>query len=119
MSRADRILCKRHYGSVLIVRCKLNGNYHGRFIVDTGAAITAITPQVAENLGLEITQSTRQQEITSIHQTIRVPLITLKKFQVGGQEVNNLDVVIFPLSANLQVDGLLGVNFLRRFRYNL
>lgn len=98
------------------MRCKLNHNYHGRFIVDTGAAITSITPQVAENLGLDLNHPTGRQEITSVHKTVQVPIVTLDTFQIGGQSVDTLEVTVFPLSANLRVDGLLGVNFLQRFR---
>lgn len=115
-SRADRIQGQSRFGGILVVRCRLNGNYHGRFLVDTGAAITAITPVVAASLDLDLQETSHQQTVISVNQTVQVPSVMLETFQVGPHEITHLEVTVLPLATRLQIDGLLGVNVLRRFR---
>ena len=40
----------------------------------------------------------------------------IDSLQVGDKVVRPLEVLIMSLPVNLQVDGLLGVNFLEKFR---
>jgi predicted aspartyl protease len=46
----------------------------------------------------------------------QTPVVRLNSLQVGDKKVNNLEVLIVALPAALRVDGLLGVNFLEKFR---
>jgi predicted aspartyl protease len=40
----------------------------------------------------------------------------LEALSVGGHEVRNIDVLILELPSELRIDGLLGMDFLGRFR---
>jgi len=44
------------------------------------------------------------------------PVVYLSNLQVGTQRVTDLEVLVVPLPGELRVDGILGVNFLERFR---
>ncbi|MDM8518754.1 retropepsin-like aspartic protease [Anaerolineales bacterium HSG6] len=112
----NRIIGKRGYGNVLIVKALFNKINRLSLLVDTGAAMTAITPQVAIDLDFDITKPSRWMEIASVHQTERVPVLRFDTVQVGGQRVSRLEVVVLPMPVTMRIDGLLGVNFLRRFR---
>jgi predicted aspartyl protease len=46
----------------------------------------------------------------------QTPVVRLDSLQVGDKKVNNLEVLIVALPVALRVDGLLGVNFLDKFR---
>jgi predicted aspartyl protease len=49
----------------------------------------------------------------------KVPLITLKAVSVLGKEVENVKAIVHDLPAKSYVDGLLGLSFLRNFKFCL
>jgi predicted aspartyl protease len=114
--RGDRILGRRAHGGVLLVPCLLNDVYRYWFLADTGAAISMVSPAVAQELRLDISHPVRQERIASVHQIVRVPVVRLQSLQLGSQKVSDLDVLVFSLPSELRVDGLLGVNMLENFR---
>jgi predicted aspartyl protease len=65
---------------------------------------------------LDITHPIRQIQIASAHQVVQTPIVRLDSLQVGDKRVNDLEVLIVALPVALRVDGLLGVNFLEKFR---
>ena len=115
-SRADRIPGRRAHGGVLLVPCLLHGAYRYWFLADTGAALTILSQQVAREIGLDLSQPLRHERIASVHQIVWAPVVYLSNLQVGTQRVTDLEVLVVPLPGELRVDGILGVNFLERFR---
>jgi clan AA aspartic protease (TIGR02281 family) len=118
MSRhcADRIQGYRAPKGVLIVTGQLNGGFRRQFLVDTGATFTVITQKLAQEMGLDKVSPLRKIPVVSAHQVAQVPLMQIDSLQVGDKVVSPLEVLIMSLPVNLQVDGLLGVNFLEKFR---
>jgi len=114
--RADRIQGQRKQKGVLTVPCQLNDKYHRTFLVDSGAAFTVISQRLAREMKLDITHPLRQIQIASAHQVAQTPVVRLDSLQVGDKKINNLEVLIIALPAALRVDGLLGVNFLEKYR---
>lgn len=96
--------------------CLLNDAYRYWFLADTGAAVSMVSPAVAQELRLDISHPVRQERIASVHQIVRVPVVRLQSLQLGSQKVSDLDVLVFSLPSELRVDGLLGVNMLENFR---
>ena len=78
--------------------------------------MTMLSRQVAEEMGLDLSRLVRQERIASIHQVAQAPVIRLSSLQVGSRRVTDLEVLVMSLPPDLRVDGLLGVNFLERFR---
>lgn len=78
--------------------------------------MTMLSRQVAEEMGLDLNRLVRQERIASIHQVAQTPVIRLSSLQVGSRRVTDLEVLVMSLPPDLRVDGLLGVNFLERFR---
>ncbi|MDM8563697.1 retropepsin-like aspartic protease [Candidatus Marithioploca araucensis] len=114
--RADRIPGISGYKGLLTVPCQISEIYHGRFLVDTGATLTVISQRFAHEMKLDIVPPIRQIQIASAHQVAQTPLVRLDSLQVGDKKVNHLEVLIIDLPVALRVDGLLGVNFLDKFR---
>ena len=114
--RGDRVQGRCAYGGVLIIRCQLNGTFRYWFLADTGTALTMLSQRAAEEIGLDLARPERQERIASIHQLASAPVMHLSSLQVGSQRVTDIEVLVLPLPAELRVDGLLGVNFLARFR---
>jgi len=118
--RPDRIRGTRKYGGVLIVSVTCPGPIGLEFLVDTGAAMTAITPATAVALGPSVVRPLRKERIAPVGKALlSAPVVRLQSLQVGGCEVVDLDALILDLPPGLHIDGLLGVNFLERFRMTI
>ncbi len=114
--RGDRIPGRRVHGGVLVVSCLLNDVYRAELLVDTGAAFTMLSPHVLEEMQVDLSRPFRYERIVSVHQTARTPIVRLASLQIGAQRVTHIEVLVLSLPTGLQVDGLLGVNFLEKFR---
>lgn len=114
--RGDRIQGRRVHGGVLVVSCLLNDVYRAELLVDTGAAFTILPPKVLEEMKVDLSRPFRYERIASVHQTARIPVIRLDSLQIGSQRATHLDVLVLALPSGLQIDGLLGVNFLGKYR---
>jgi len=105
-------LVRRH--ELWLSEVVLNNRLRSYFIVDTGASFTLINTQMANELGLNINETTPFIPIYTASQLIFTPLVTLKSVRVGEAEVENVDVLIHNLPSNTA--GLLGNSFLNKFR---
>ncbi len=102
---------------LILVSVVLNRTKAFRFIVDTGAQRTIISHDVADTLEMDIANPLRFEAIvTAERQTAPAPVVRLDSVQLGGIRVRGLEASVFDLPPTLRADGLLGLNFLRRFR---
>lgn len=99
-----------------MIPCQLNDAYRYWFLVDTGTALTMLSRQVAEEIGLDLTRPVRYKRIASVHKVEEAPVFRLDSLRSGGQRTTDIEVLVLALPAELRVDGLLGVNFLGKFR---
>jgi len=114
--RGDRVHGRRAYGGVLVIPCQLNDAYRYWFLADTGTAMTMLSRQVAEEIGLDLTHPVRHQRFASVHQVAQAPVLHLSSLRVGSQRMTKIEVLVISLPPDLRVDGVLGVNFLEQFR---
>jgi clan AA aspartic protease (TIGR02281 family) len=87
------------------------------FIVDTGASFTSIPWDVALALGYDLVNA-RRLDVTTAGGPISAPLIQVQSVNVGGYSVRNLEVLVLPVNVGSGA-GLLGLNFLKHFRYSV
>lgn len=100
-------------GHQMQVRASVNGAVSERFIVDTGAMMSAIPRSLARDLGLRIDASTPRVEVRGIRDQAQLaPVVTLRSVSLGGAQVEQLDVVVLD---SLDT-GLLGMSFFNHFR---
>ncbi len=102
-------------GSQLLVSAILNGRHRVTLLLDTGASITAIDINVLRRLGLNPT-SNRTITLNTAGGPIRSSLINLAGMDIGGQKINGIDIASIPFDED-KFDGLLGMNFLNKFRF--
>ena len=114
--RGNRIRGRVVHGGVLLVPCLLNEAYRYWFLVDTGTAMTMVSREVAEEIGLDLRDPIRLTPIVSVHKVAQAPVVRLNKLQVGGQGIAGIEALVITLPSELRLDGLLGVNFLSQFR---
>ena len=100
-TRLDRI------GRV-VVAVMINGQGPFRFIVDTGANYSTVSPNLVSKLGVQPT-ATASMLVNGITGTAQVPTVPIRKLQAGDLVIENkqLPVVWAPLMAG--ADGILGV----------
>jgi predicted aspartyl protease len=107
---------------LILVDVYANGRGPFQFAIDTGTSTTAITPELAKQLGVAIspigvaTTGGAQAQVTAG---------VLQSFQVGGARSDNLAVVVADFFAMLsnavgaKLDGIIGYNFLRNYKVTL
>jgi predicted aspartyl protease len=103
---------------LVLVDVHANGRGPFQFAIDTGTSTTAITPELAKQLGVATkpigpaTTGGAQVDMTAG---------TLKSFQVGGAKVDNMAVVVanffemLSTAVGTKLDGIVGYNFLHNY----
>ena len=103
----------------------LNGTQRATFLLDTGANITVISPQLARRAGIEPLAgagAAKSRARMASGQEVDVSLVRLKSMMVGLARIDNLQVAVYEIGVldrtatpPLIVDGFLGADFLSRF----
>jgi clan AA aspartic protease (TIGR02281 family) len=96
----------------------LNSNTYQSFIVDTGASLITIPQSTAEALGLEVGASNPLRKVYTAGGVKYAPEVMLSSITVEGWEENSLKALVLDLP-NQTEWGLLGMNYLRRFRMDI
>lgn len=90
-----------------------------QFAIDTGTSTSAITPELAKQLGVT---STPIGAATTGGAHVAVTAGTLASFQVGGARIENASIVVADFFAMLsevvgtRLDGIVGYSFLRNYK---
>lgn len=89
--------------------------------LDTGASRTMISWLIARRLGYspELSPLIERTKIFTGSGVEYVPKITMTEFRCLGKTVKHLPILVHDLPVEIRVDGLLGLDFLRRFRLNV
>ena len=88
------------------------------FILDTGATKTLIGERVATMLGYELYRLQTGDRLMTAGGGINSKILKLPKFCLFGKELFNFEVNVikFPLQITILADGLLGMDFLLKFK---
>ena len=93
---------------------------HGRnirLLIDTGASLTMLTPDVLEQRGIRYQDTGRTGIFNTANGPVRAPIYKLDFLSVGDWQVNQLEIGVLDLNGGSNIDGLLGMNFLRHFQF--
>lgn len=107
---------------LILVEVYANGRGPFQFAIDTGTSTTAITPELAQQLGVA---SAPIGTATTGGAHVDVAAGVLQSFQVGGARINDFTVVVADFFAMLsaavgaKLDGIVGYNFLRNYKVAL
>lgn len=109
-----RLKQEKAENGLIIVRAVLGTSVESHFIVDTGASMVTVTPELVRILGIadqagEEIETSLAGGITAKGQEIIIP-----KLSVSGQAAQNIQAIILP-SGTVGADGLLGRSFLKQF----
>lgn len=117
MARAHRIRGKFQHG-VIVVPVKLN-DVRLEFMLDTGASVCSINQGSAVRLGFDLKGASTIQVVPASGSLIRVPVTKVELLEVGMASRNNLSFAVLDFPTELFIDGLLGMNFLKNFRFTI
>ncbi len=96
----------------------LNNRLRQDFVVDTGASMVTIPVAAAKKLGIEIDASTPVRELITAGGVIEAPQIIVNSIQLDGWTEYNVTAYVVDMP-NQSGFGLLGLNYLNRFRMDL
>ncbi len=118
MSKANRISGYFDYGGVLLVPVSLNGDTY-TFMVDCGAAHCIINRNLLDQIAAEVSD-TKLRLAPIGKQTVLASALKIKDFEVGARKQNDVTVGILDFPDELKkLNGLLGMNFLRNYRFTI
>jgi predicted aspartyl protease len=91
------------------------------FLVDTGATYTVLSPRFAQRLGLDIPDDAPRRDLTVFGgRKVSVPFVRVRRVAVDAASVPDLLVGVYDVVPSSGViDGVLGNDFLHRFRVTL
>lgn len=107
-------------GNAMFVHAIVNHSQRVFLLVDSGASSTLIRPLVLTRLGLTVPPDAPRHRLTVVGgQTLDVPFVTVA-MQVGDATIEHLEVAVAEaLPGSPDLDGLLGADFLQRFKVTL
>jgi predicted aspartyl protease len=104
---------------LLLVDVHANGRGPFQFAIDTGTSTTAITPELAKQLGVK---SSAVGAATTGGAQVDVRAGNIESFQLGGAKIDNMPVVVadffemLSAAVGARLDGIVGYNFLRNYK---
>lgn len=107
---------------LILVKTKLYGPRGDTVVnlaLDTGATCTLVSWETAVLVGYDPASNQQRIPITTGSGVEYCPKLNLLGVEALGKTVKNLEVLCHTLPPTSRVDGLLGLNFLRRFNVRL
>lgn len=88
-----------------------------RLLIDTGASMTMVTPGALQRLDLHYRDTGQRRVFNTANGPVRAPVYVLEALSVGDWSVQQIEIGVLELGGQTGIDGLLGMNFLRHFRF--
>lgn len=113
---------QRIEGSTLRINKSLDGHFwvnalvNGqdmRFLIDSGASITAVSENAAIDAGLNIDQSGFPMVLTTANGSVEARRSNIATLEIGPLRASDLPIVVSPAFGDVNV---LGMNFLSRLK---
>jgi clan AA aspartic protease (TIGR02281 family) len=104
-------------GNHFIVDARAGGGRGMQLLIDTGASLTIFTPGALARGGIRYRDTGRTAVFNTANGQVRAPVYTLDSLMVGDWQVSQIEIGVLDLGDGAGVDGLLGMNFLSRFRF--
>ena len=108
---SDTVRLQRKLGN-WFVDVIINDMQRATFLVDTGATACAITPALAEALGIQRDPESAPTLVHGVTGSTYAAVVVIPSLRVGDVEAQNVRAVIMPLRG---MQGILGNTFLARY----
>jgi predicted aspartyl protease len=124
----QRLMIEKSISGVPMVKVKVNG-VEQTFWIDTGAAFTVLSSDIAEKCGVGQIDGAVAQSGTSTDALIELYAGTIKKLEIGELILENhpayiipkenLEVKLFKILKLVKVDGILGWNAIQNLKLEI
>ncbi|MBA6409008.1 retroviral-like aspartic protease family protein [Pseudoalteromonas sp. 5Ae-yellow] len=111
----DDFVALTPYGAHYLINSEINNNLSTELMIDTGASVTSLPTNIIEQISPQplylgdVTVNTANGRIV-------VKRYQIESFKVGSQIIYGFEVLSIE---NTRGQGLLGMNFLSRFKFNI
>lgn len=95
----------------------LNNTVQTTLLLDTGANITTISESIAQKLSID--NGIKSSARVANGQVVKTSVAEINRIQVGPKTIKTPRVAIVPFVGKRNFDGLLGLDFLRHFGYDI
>lgn len=109
----------RPWGGTIPVKALLDERVPAAFLVDTGATYTTISSALARELGIQDLDKRPRVRFRAASGDIDAPLVQIGSLRIRDAWVEDLTVAICDTCGDGLIDGLLGLNFLQRFKVEI
>jgi len=109
-------------GKLLIVKAYIKGNdaeHYPRLLIDTGSTYTIIAQEILEAIGCSPATPIQRERITTANGYIIIPAVQLQKFHCLGEYKENMAVLAHTFPFGTYIDGLLGMDFLSEYSFDI
>jgi predicted aspartyl protease len=79
--------------------------------------MTIVTPAALQRHGIQYMDTGRTGIFSTANGRVSAPVYRIGKLAVGDWEVRQLEIGVLDLGNRTDIDGLLGMNFLRHFQF--
>jgi clan AA aspartic protease (TIGR02281 family) len=90
-----------------------------RLVLDTGASMTLIVPEVLEDIGYSSRDGDMTTSVSTALGKEQGYTVRVARFATLGFAMSGFSVHVFDLAERDGIDGLIGLSFLRRFNYEV
>lgn len=104
-------------GEHFIVEAWLNHAFPVRLLIDTGASITVIDHDVLRAAGVSRQARAPVRQFNTAGGMVRGTVYLADALAIGEQSVSNIEIADLEFTHAHSVDGLLGMNYLKHFRF--
>jgi clan AA aspartic protease (TIGR02281 family) len=117
---SDITIPLKKIGGSFVVQANLNNERTAHLIVDTGASMTVLSTNIALDLGILGTTDNELLTVNTAGGSVQVNMNYLSSLHVGTAQANHVAVAIHDLpDIPEQIEGLLGMSFLKHFLVTL
>ena len=88
-----------------------------RLLIDTGASMTMVTSGTLQRQGARYRDTGQSRIFNTANGPVRAPIYILETLSIGDWAVEQLEIGVLDLAEQAGIDGLLGMNFLKHFRF--
>jgi len=107
----------RRSGDQFMVEASLNNSIEVTLLLDTGASLSIISYETLARLGVSPDQAGKVGWFSTANGVVQAPIVSLAGFTIGEHFAENIEVGVMDVSESGAIDGLLGMNFLKLFKF--
>jgi len=105
-------------GHQYYAQVRINGEYDTTWLLDTGASVSAITPETLSSLPVNVSEE-GQAWFNTAAGMVNAKTVVINGLEIANIHIDRMKVGVLDLASGGHFDGLLGMDFLRQFNFYL